>query len=137
MNLVFQMIECEGLQEYIDIDCLQSEMREAGGLTSDELDAAAHKLLRQRSEPIMLSTATTPLPPATASASLLPTETTSVATRLLPPADVLSPPETPLTPSTPATVAEGDHVGVNIVASKDDEKIVSPRRQRTFREYAV
>lgn len=39
------MIDREGLRGYIDVECLQTELSEVTGMTSDEMDAAAHELL--------------------------------------------------------------------------------------------
>ena len=40
-----QVIESEGLGKYVDADYLKDQLREATGLTSEEMDTAAHQLL--------------------------------------------------------------------------------------------
>lgn len=45
-----QLLESHGLHKYIDARCLQSELTEATGMTSEELDAAACCLLAEQQE---------------------------------------------------------------------------------------
>lgn len=42
---MLQFLESQGLQKYIDVRCLHSELSEATGMTSDEFDAAADRLI--------------------------------------------------------------------------------------------
>ena len=46
--MLIQLLESHGLHKYIDARCLQSELTEATGMTTEELDAAACCLLAEQ-----------------------------------------------------------------------------------------
>jgi len=70
---MIQMLVSEGIREFVEPHCVQRELSEVTGLTADELDHAAHELIRRTaSDPTSfpagdtaLPTATTPPAPAT------------------------------------------------------------------------
>lgn len=43
--MLLKVIDNEGLRGYINAQCLQNELSEVTGMTSHEMDAAAHELL--------------------------------------------------------------------------------------------
>lgn len=47
-----QVLESEGLQRYVDPRYLRQELSEATGLTVDEMDEAAHRIMLQRRDRI-------------------------------------------------------------------------------------
>ena len=68
------MLVSEGLREFVEPHCVQRELSEVTGLTADELDHAAHELIRRTasdptsfpaSDPARPAAATTPPAPAT------------------------------------------------------------------------
>ena len=50
-NSLFQILEQEGLGKYVDAKCLQQEIAEATDMTPEEMDYAAHQLLRRSQVP--------------------------------------------------------------------------------------
>jgi hypothetical protein len=65
-SLVGQMLECEGLRQYVEPRCLQRELSEATGLTPEQLDHAAHELIRRTaSDPASFTTSLTGHTPRT------------------------------------------------------------------------
>jgi hypothetical protein len=47
LRSLFQILESEGLRQYVEPCCIQRELSEATGLSADELDHAAHELIRR------------------------------------------------------------------------------------------
>ena len=52
------MIDSEGLRGFVDVKCLQNELSEATGLSSNEMDEAAHQLMTSQTGAREPSTAT-------------------------------------------------------------------------------
>ena len=50
-NSLIQILEQEGLGKYVDAKCLQQEIAEATDMTPEEMDYAAHQLLRRSQVP--------------------------------------------------------------------------------------
>jgi len=61
------MLVSEGIRQYVEPHCVQRELSEVTGLTADELDHAAHELIRRTaSDPTSFPVGAPPRPGATA-----------------------------------------------------------------------
>jgi len=68
---MLQMLESEGIRQYVEPDTVQRELSEVTGLSADELDHAAHELIRRTaSDPTSFPVSSGPLRTATASPPL-------------------------------------------------------------------
>jgi len=43
--VTLKVIDSEGLRGFVDVECLQNELSEVTGMTSNEMDVAAHQLM--------------------------------------------------------------------------------------------